>query len=302
MLCGRPDRSRSAGAQDEVERRADPLRQPKPDAAARRALHGNTIHKQVTTEFSVAVAVELVKAGLLCDGGTVAAITEQELVAETPAQLRALAAMLAARGFACIAGGMEMPEYNNPTAAPPAPVEGGNPTEEEDPAQSLINDLLDASPETLQTLHVLFDVALHVAVRASVPLAVAPPTPPTLPSSTHPTLPSSPPVPLLTARLHFELALRYTDHTPAAQLPILLSFSPPSPKTASPPFPLPKPNLLHAGLSTDNSGVPQTQEPRRISSSASRQVFLVADCIADVEISGSQRLLDIAEDEDTEDQ
>jgi hypothetical protein len=38
---------------------------------------------------------------------------------------------------------MEMPEYNNPTAAPPAPVEGGNPTEEEDPAQSLINDLLD---------------------------------------------------------------------------------------------------------------------------------------------------------------
>jgi len=75
---------------------------------------------------------------------------------------------------------MEMPEYNNPTAAPPAPVEGGNPTEEEDPAQSLINDLLDASPETLQTLHVLFDVAL--AVRASVPLAVAPPTPPTLPS------------------------------------------------------------------------------------------------------------------------
>ena len=77
---------------------------------------------------------------------------------------------------------MEMPEYNNPTAAPPAPVEGGNPTEEEDPAQSLINDLLDASPETLQTLHVLFDVALHVAVRASVPLAVAPPTPPTLPS------------------------------------------------------------------------------------------------------------------------
>ena len=60
-------------------------------------------------------------------------------------------------------------------AAPPAPVEGGNPTEEEDPAQSLINDLLDASPETLQTLHVLFDVAL--AVRASVPALPVLPSP-----------------------------------------------------------------------------------------------------------------------------
>ena len=75
------------------------------DAEARRALHGTTIHKQVTTEFTEMVAVELVKAGLLRDGGTVAAITEQELVADTPEQLRALAAMLAARGFACTAGG-----------------------------------------------------------------------------------------------------------------------------------------------------------------------------------------------------
>jgi hypothetical protein len=56
-------------------------------------------------------------------------------------------------------------------------------------------------------------------------------------------------------------------------------------------------------------GFPQTtrafhrhKEPRRISSSALRQVFLVADCIADVEIPGSQRLLDIAEDEDAEEQ
>ena len=75
------------------------------DAAARRALHGTTIHKQVTTECSEMVAVELVKAGLLRDGGTVAAITERELRANTPAQLRALAAKLAARGFACMAGG-----------------------------------------------------------------------------------------------------------------------------------------------------------------------------------------------------
>jgi hypothetical protein len=70
---------------------------------------------------------------------------------------------------------MEMPEYNNPTAAPPAPVEGGNPTEEEDPAQSLINDLLDASPETLATMHALIDVAL--AVRASVPALPVLPSP-----------------------------------------------------------------------------------------------------------------------------
>ena len=75
------------------------------DAAARRALHGTTIHKQVTTECSEMVAVELVKAGLLRDGGTVAAITERELRANTPAQLRALAAKLAARGFACMVGG-----------------------------------------------------------------------------------------------------------------------------------------------------------------------------------------------------
>ena len=70
---------------------------------------------------------------------------------------------------------MEMPEYNNPTAAPPAPVEGGNPTEEEDPAQSLINDLLDSSPETLATMHALIDVAL--AVRASVPALPVLPSP-----------------------------------------------------------------------------------------------------------------------------
>ena len=82
-----------------------------------------------------------------------------------------------------------MPEYNNPTAAPPAPVEGGNPTEEEDPAQSLINDLLDASPETLATLHALFDVAL--AVRA--PPAPSPPLPP--PPVPPPTPPPPPPPP-----------------------------------------------------------------------------------------------------------
>jgi hypothetical protein len=82
-----------------------------------------------------------------------------------------------------------MPEYNNPTAAPPAPVEGGNPTEEEDPAQSLINDLLDASPETLATMHALIDVAL--AVRA--PPAPSPPLPP--PPVPPPTPPPPPPPP-----------------------------------------------------------------------------------------------------------
>ena len=74
-------------------------------AAAREALHGTTIHKQVTTEFTERMQATLIEAGLLRAGGTVAAITERELRANTPAQVRALAAVLAARGFACMAGG-----------------------------------------------------------------------------------------------------------------------------------------------------------------------------------------------------
>ena len=75
------------------------------DAAARKALNGTTILKQVTTELTERVQTKLIEAGLLRDGGTVAAITERELRANTRAQLCALAATLAARGFACMAGG-----------------------------------------------------------------------------------------------------------------------------------------------------------------------------------------------------
>jgi hypothetical protein len=75
------------------------------DAAARKALNGTTILKQVTTELTERVQAKLIEAGLLRDGGTVAAITERELRANTRAQLCALAATLAARGFACMAGG-----------------------------------------------------------------------------------------------------------------------------------------------------------------------------------------------------
>ena len=74
-------------------------------AAAREALHGTTILKQVTTELNERMQATLIEAGLLRAGGTVAAITERELRANTPAQVRALAAVLAARGFACMAGG-----------------------------------------------------------------------------------------------------------------------------------------------------------------------------------------------------
>lgn len=75
------------------------------DAAARKALNGTTILKQVTTELTERVQAKLIEAGLLRDGGTVAAITERELRADTSDELRALAALLAARGFACMAGG-----------------------------------------------------------------------------------------------------------------------------------------------------------------------------------------------------
>ena len=74
-------------------------------AAAREALHGTTILKQVTTELNERMQATLIEAGLLRAGGTVAAITKRELRANTPAQVRALAAVLAARGFACMAGG-----------------------------------------------------------------------------------------------------------------------------------------------------------------------------------------------------
>ena len=74
-------------------------------AAAREALHGTTILKQVTTELNERMQATLIEAGLLRAGGTVAAITERELRANTPAQVRALAAVIAARGFVCRAGG-----------------------------------------------------------------------------------------------------------------------------------------------------------------------------------------------------
>ena len=70
---------------------------------------------------------------------------------------------------------MEMPDYHNPTAVPP--VEGGNPTEEADPALSFLEDLLLASPSTIQTLHLMMDVAL--AMREGTPeLPALPPAPP----------------------------------------------------------------------------------------------------------------------------
>jgi hypothetical protein len=75
------------------------------DAAARRALHGSPIFRKVTTELKEHVQAKLIEDGLLRVGGTVAAITERELRANTRAQLCALAATLAARGFACMAGG-----------------------------------------------------------------------------------------------------------------------------------------------------------------------------------------------------
>jgi hypothetical protein len=75
------------------------------DAAAREAVHGTTILKQVTTELTERMQATLIEASLLRDGGMVAAITGRELRANTHAQLCALAAVLAARGFACMAGG-----------------------------------------------------------------------------------------------------------------------------------------------------------------------------------------------------
>ena len=75
------------------------------DAAARRALHGSPVFSEVTTELKELVQAKLIEDGLLCVGGTIAAITERELRADTSDELRALAALLAARGFACMAGG-----------------------------------------------------------------------------------------------------------------------------------------------------------------------------------------------------
>jgi hypothetical protein len=60
---------------------------------------------EVTTELKELVHAKLIEDGLLRVGGTVAAITERELRADTSDELRALAALLAARGFACMAGG-----------------------------------------------------------------------------------------------------------------------------------------------------------------------------------------------------
>ena len=75
------------------------------DAATRRALHGSPIFSEVTTELKELVQAKLIEDGLLRVGGTVAAITEWELRADTSDELRALAALLAARGFVCRAGG-----------------------------------------------------------------------------------------------------------------------------------------------------------------------------------------------------
>ncbi len=75
------------------------------DAAARRALHGSPIFSEVTTELKELVQAKLIEDGLLRVGGTIAAITERELRADTSDELRALAALLAARGFAFMAGG-----------------------------------------------------------------------------------------------------------------------------------------------------------------------------------------------------
>jgi hypothetical protein len=63
------------------------------------------IFSEVTTELKELVQAKLIEDGLLCVGGTIAAITERELRADTSDELRALAALLAARGFACMAGG-----------------------------------------------------------------------------------------------------------------------------------------------------------------------------------------------------
>ena len=43
--------------------------------AAREALHGTTIYKQVPPELNKQVTAKLIEIGLLCVGGTVAAIT-----------------------------------------------------------------------------------------------------------------------------------------------------------------------------------------------------------------------------------
>ena len=75
------------------------------DAATRRALHGSPIFSEVTTELKELVQAKLIEDGLLRVGGTVAAITEWELRADTSDELRALAALLAVRGFVCRAGG-----------------------------------------------------------------------------------------------------------------------------------------------------------------------------------------------------
>ena len=63
------------------------------------------IFSEVTTELKELVQAKLIEDGLLRVGGTIAAITERELRADTSDELRALAALLAARGFACMAGG-----------------------------------------------------------------------------------------------------------------------------------------------------------------------------------------------------
>jgi hypothetical protein len=50
--------------------------------AAREALHGTTVYKQVPPELNKQVTAKLIEIGLLRVGGTVAAITERELRAE----------------------------------------------------------------------------------------------------------------------------------------------------------------------------------------------------------------------------
>ena len=54
-----------------------------------RAVHGTPIYKQVSPELNTQLTAKLIETDLLRVGGTIAAITEQELVADTPSQLRA---------------------------------------------------------------------------------------------------------------------------------------------------------------------------------------------------------------------
>ena len=70
----------------------------------------------------------------------------------------------------------DMPVYENPTAVPPAPIEGASLTEEEDPALAFLADLRGASAYTIAQLHALVDVALAIR-EGTAELPALPPAP-----------------------------------------------------------------------------------------------------------------------------